>query len=154
LNPIIEACIRAQRFEKVGELLPEEPLPPSTLLTLVKSYSKIGRLDQALSYMGQTEGNYISDTQTLNALIECCIKNDRFEKAEELFKAHLESSADLITFSCMIKGFCKFAMVERAFDALQRMQARGIKPDEVLFNSLLDGCSKAGKVDDAFKLYS
>lgn len=27
------------------------------------------------------------------------------------------------------------------------------KPDEVLYNSLLDGCSKAGKLDLAFQLF-
>jgi pentatricopeptide repeat protein len=33
------------------------------------------------------------------------------------------------------------------------MKTKEIQPDEVLFNSLLDGCSKNNKTDLAFKLY-
>lgn len=34
------------------------------------------------------------------------------------------------------------------------MKNRGIKADEVLYNSLIDGCSKNGRIDVAFKLYN
>ena len=33
------------------------------------------------------------------------------------------------------------------------MKLRGIKPDEVLYNSLLDGCSKNGQINLAFSIY-
>ncbi len=33
------------------------------------------------------------------------------------------------------------------------MQKRGLKPDEILYNSLLDGCSKSAQIDLAFDLY-
>lgn len=33
------------------------------------------------------------------------------------------------------------------------MKSKGIKADEVLYNSLIDGCSKNGRHDLAFKLY-
>ena len=34
------------------------------------------------------------------------------------------------------------------------MKKKDITPDEVLFNSLLDGCSKNNNLDLAFKLYN
>lgn len=37
---------------------------------------------------------------------------------------------------------------------LEVMDKQGIKADEVLYNSLLDGCCKAGEVDMALKVYS
>lgn len=33
------------------------------------------------------------------------------------------------------------------------MRERGIKPDEVLYNSLLDGCSKNCQFNKAFQIY-
>lgn len=37
---------------------------------------------------------------------------------------------------------------------LEVMDKSNIKADEVLYNSLLDGCCKAGEVDMALKVYS
>jgi len=50
---------------------------------------------------------------------------------------------DLITYSTMIKGYCKDKNIEAALVMLDTMQQENIKADEVLYNSLLDGCCKA-----------
>jgi pentatricopeptide repeat protein len=34
------------------------------------------------------------------------------------------------------------------------METQGIKPDEVLYNSLLDGCCKANEIEMASKVYN
>ena len=60
---------------------------------------------------------------------------------------------DLITFSTMIKGYCKYSYLEKGFKLFELMKTKNIQSDEVLYNSLLDGCSKNGKLDLAFKLY-
>jgi len=69
----------------------------------------------------------------------------------------LEGSAvckpDLITYSTMIKGYCKEKNIEAALVVLDTMQHNQIKPDEVLYNSLLDGCCKANQIELAFKVY-
>jgi len=39
-----------------------------------------------------------------------------------------------------------------ALETLHKMQDQGITPDEVLFNSLLDGCSKSGRSDLLMKV--
>jgi pentatricopeptide repeat protein len=43
----------------------------------------------------------------------------------------------------MIKGYCKEKNLEQALVTLDEMDKRGIKADEVLYNSLLDGCCKS-----------
>ena len=60
---------------------------------------------------------------------------------------------DLITYSTMIKGYCKDKNIEQALVMLETMQKEDIKADEVLYNSLLDGCCKANQLDLAFKVY-
>ena len=60
---------------------------------------------------------------------------------------------DLITYSTMIKGFCKDQNIEAALTALNKMEASGIKADEVLYNSLLDGCCKVNELEIAFKVF-
>jgi pentatricopeptide repeat protein len=60
---------------------------------------------------------------------------------------------DLITYSTMIKGYCKEKNIEAALVLLDTMQNQNIRADEVLYNSLLDGCCKANELDLAFKVY-
>jgi pentatricopeptide repeat protein len=43
--------------------------------------------------------------------------------------------------------------LQEAFEVLARMRERGVKPDEVLYNSLLDGCSKNNQMAKAFEIY-
>jgi len=53
----------------------------------------------------------------------------------------------------MIKGYCKFGKLDLAIQTFDRMKTEGVKPDEVLYNSLLDGCSKNGQSEKAFQFY-
>lgn len=61
-----------------------------------------------------------------------------------------ETKPDLITYSTLIKGFCKDKNIDAAFKILNEMKLNKIEPDEVLFNSLLDGCFKSNELDLAF----
>ena len=48
----------------------------------------------------------------------------------------------------MIKGYCQNGMIAVAFEMLDNMIAKyNITPDEVLFNSLLDGCFRSDAYD-------
>lgn len=51
---------------------------------------------------------------------------------------------DLITFSTVIKGYCVHGQMDKGLCLLKAMKERNINPDGVLYNSLLDGCVKAG----------
>jgi pentatricopeptide repeat protein len=59
----------------------------------------------------------------------------------------------LITFSTLIKGHCRSKNIERALILHEDMLEQGIKADEVLYNSLLDGCLKANQTEMAMKCY-
>ena len=60
---------------------------------------------------------------------------------------------DLITYSTMIKGFCRSKNIERALILLEEMDKENIRADEVLYNSLLDGCCKSNEIDIALMVY-
>jgi pentatricopeptide repeat protein len=59
---------------------------------------------------------------------------------------------DLITFSTLIKGFCKERNIDAAFKVLSEMKKCGIEADEVLYNSLLDGCFRSNEINLAFRV--
>merc|ERR1719453_76798 len=60
---------------------------------------------------------------------------------------------DVITYSTIVKGYCMSGDVDKAHQVLQEMKRDGKSaPDEILFNSLLDGCAKQHRLDDALRL--
>lgn len=57
---------------------------------------------------------------------------------EMLCTPHTEP--DLITYSTLVKAYADRGQVESAVGILQQMLNRHVEPDEVIFNSLLNGC--------------
>merc|ERR1719326_2250631 len=49
---------------------------------------------------------------------------------------------DLITYSTVIKGYCVQGDLEQAIQLFTLMRKRGVMPDAVLFNSILDGAAR------------
>merc|ERR1719443_2269267 len=63
---------------------------------------------------------------------------------------------NVITFSTMIRGFCRKGDVPAALtclDELYRERPR-LKPDEIVYNTLLEGCAKANLVTEAERIFS
>merc|ERR1719162_1919625 len=60
---------------------------------------------------------------------------------------------DIVTYSTIVKGFCNSGNLDLALQVLEDMQTEGkLVPDEVMHNSLLDGCTREQRPNDALKL--
>jgi pentatricopeptide repeat protein len=60
---------------------------------------------------------------------------------------------DIVTYTTLVKCFCAVGDIDQALNLLQQMEEDGrIAPDEVMYNSLLDGCAKQHRSEDAWKL--
>ena len=54
-------------------------------------------------------------------------------------------SPDIITYSTLVKGYCMDGDIDKGFAVLNDMTSKKKhEPDEILYNSLLDGCAKSG----------
>lgn len=66
-----------------------------------------------------------------------------FQEADTVLEDMLSSpdtEPDLITYSTLVKAYADRGQVESAVGILKRMLTRNVEPDEVIFNSLLNGC--------------
>ena len=64
-------------------------------------------------------------------------------------------SPDKVTYSTLIKGHCFSGNIDAAFAVLQEMRdTDGLAPDEVIYNSLLDGCVKEHRLQEAMDLFA
>jgi len=84
---------------------------------------------------------------TFNAVIDSCARNGRMDAVDQLLKdlraRNLEPN--LITYSTMIKGYSQKGDMQSALQKLQDLRSTtNLRPDEIVFNTLLDGCSSAG----------
>ena len=53
----------------------------------------------------------------------------------------------------MLKGYCRMGDVQTGFRILRRMKEEsGARPDEIMYNTLLDGCVRGNLADEGLKL--
>merc|ERR1719161_2396561 len=103
----------------------------------------------------QKEGvdvNTVMYNTMINACAGCCAMDRVPQLLADMKAANVKP--DTITYSTVVKGHCLSGNVDRAFEVLADMQADGQhKPDEILYNCLLDGCAKEHRIEEALKLY-
>merc|ERR1719378_1728314 len=88
-------------------------------------------------------------------MIDANARTGRMDRCDELFQQMqaVGVQPDIITFSTLVKGYCMDGDIDKGFAVLKDMTSRGKhEPDEILYNSLLDGCAKQHRVDDALGL--
>lgn len=66
-----------------------------------------------------------------------------FHEADAVFREMMHSphtEPDLITYSTLVKAYADGGQMASAINILKQMMSRNVKTDEVIFNSLLNGC--------------
>merc|ERR1719440_971459 len=108
-------------------------------------------------YTEMREREVPCNTISYNTMLDACAKCGAMHRVPDLLEdmkaARPRVEPDVITYSTIVKGYCNAGDVDKAFQVLQEMK-RDAKhsPDEILYNSLLDGCAKQHRLDDALRL--
>ena len=85
-------------------------------------------------------------TITFNSLIDACVRSEKIERGWKILDEMKEMDvvADNYTYSTLFKGIKSDKQIpdlHKAFDLFVSLKENGIfKPDEILFNVLLDAC--------------
>jgi pentatricopeptide repeat protein len=79
----------------------------------------------------------------LNALVRCGELQRVPQLLEDMRDASPPIEPDMITYSTIMKGYCSSGDLNKGLELLQDMEVSGqFAPDEVMYNSLLEGCAK------------
>merc|ERR1719384_2033122 len=92
---------------------------------------------------------------TYNALIDACSRSGDMRRIPALLEEMVAEKIEpnVITFSTVIKGYCQVDCVDKAFQILREMtNCHGLRPDEVTYNTILDGCARYGKWNQGIAL--
>lgn len=124
-----------------------------TLATALSACAEMGSLS-----MGEEIEHYIflngfgSDLRVQTSLIHMFCKCGSLKKAEAVFERI--PNKDLAVWSAMINGYALHGMAKEALSLFHKMQKEeGIKPDAVVYTSILLACSHSGLIEDGLKYF-
>jgi len=160
---MIDACVKCNHLHKAVEIfkgMRETGKHRNTILytTLIKGYGLDKDLASALALFREmpTEG-VPYNTITYNSIIDACVKGGDLASAEALLHEITSPSSplepDLITFSTLLKGYCHGGELDKALQVAEAIKARGLRCDELVYNTLMDGCVKANDVTAGVGLF-
>merc|ERR1712118_512895 len=72
---------------------------------------------------------------------------------QDMKRHHVDPN--IVTYSTILKGHCQAGDIQLAFATLTDMKrTTRFKPDEIMYNSLLDGCAQSNLFDEGLRLIS
>jgi pentatricopeptide repeat protein len=166
---LLNACVRSSNIAKVTQVykdIKQRNIEMNVILytTLIKAYTKVKDLDSALEvYKTMLDDTKVEKNIAVhNAMLDCCVECNKIDKLNEIYE-QIKSKAiedenhpqpDLITYSTVIKGYCRAKEMSQVFKIYDFLKTRDdFKLDEVVYNSILDGCAKAGSIENATIIY-
>lgn len=119
--------------------------------SVLKGFSHMKRFDRVWAIYQEMLGLKLDfSIVTYNTLMDACARAGEMgyipTLLQDMTKQKIEPN--LITYSAILKGYCQVNRLDQAFELLESMrQTTDFKPDEIMFNSLLDGCARLGLYD-------
>merc|ERR1719305_923160 len=125
--------------------------------TILKGFAMTKQTERLFAVYAEIRDQGVqANTITYNTMIDACARCGAMDRVPQLL-ADMKAaniSPDQVTYGTLVKGHCLSGSVDQAFEILAEMRAGGKhKPDEILYNSLLDGCAKEHRLEDAMNLY-
>lgn len=153
---MIDACVKCGSLPKAVEIfkgMRKVGKHKNTILytTLIKGYGLEKDLQSALDLFREMPKEGVPyNTITYNSILDAAVKSGDLATAESLLREMTASGStfepDLITFSTLLKGYCHVNELDKALQVTEAIKARGLRCDELVYNTLMDGCVKAGDV--------
>jgi pentatricopeptide repeat protein len=126
--------------------------------TILKGFAYCKETDKVTALYEEMKANDIQPNNiTFNTILNAFAQGGAMDRVpallEDMKNATPPAEPDIVTFSTIIKGYCNSGCLDKGLAMLKEMQTDGkFMPDEVLYNSLLDGCAKEHRPNDALNL--
>ena len=158
-NSILSACLQENQFERVLGLV--SPLILSghkpdqiTISTILAAASILGYLEFALQlHADAIKTGWEEDEALRKDFIDAYAKCGSPDEALKLFDLHSRRFQDSMPWSSLILGFGQSGQAQEALRLFDEMLRREIPPNHVTFVGVLSACSKAGLVEEAWRIF-
>jgi pentatricopeptide repeat protein len=124
--------------------------------SVLKGFTREKKLDRVRAIYEEMRKRSIDMSVVMfNTIIDCCARVGRMESVTNLLEDMQKHGVkpNLVTYSTMIKGHCQSGELQTAFSLLERMRRETkFAPDEIMYNSLLDGCAQHSLIDEGMRI--
>ncbi|GAB2268507.1 hypothetical protein Dimus_003464 [Dionaea muscipula] len=158
---LIHKLCAFRRFDSVHDLLDEIPSsigsPPDEdiFVTIVRGLGRAHRIKEAIGVLDLVAKFYVTPSLKLyNSILDVLVKYD-IDIAREFYRRKMMGcgvKGDDYTFGILMKGLCLTNRIGDGFKLLELMKSRGVRPNTVIYNTLLHALCKNGKVGRARSL--
>lgn len=166
LGCMIEALVTNWRTADAWKLVQDMQREESTKAlvntviysTILKGFANAKETDKVMALYDEMRANGIHPNNiTFNTILNAFAQGGAMDRVPALLQDMKSvvppADPDIVTYSTIVKGYCNSGNLDCALGIFKEMQSDGrIAPDEVMFNSLLDGCAKEHRPNDALKL--
>ncbi|XVF83809.1 hypothetical protein PTKIN_Ptkin16aG0522800 [Pterospermum kingtungense] len=159
---LIHKLCAFRRFDTVKELLDEMPssigVPPdeAVLITLVRGLGRARMIKDVIKVLELAyRFNRTPSLKICNSILDVLVKED-IDLARQFYRKKMMASGvqgDDYTFGILMKGLCLTNRIADAFKLLQIIKSSSpVKPNTVIYNTLIHALCKNGKVGRARSL--
>ncbi|RDX81862.1 Pentatricopeptide repeat-containing protein, partial [Mucuna pruriens] len=143
-----------QAIQLFNEMMSLEVKPDNiALVSVLSACAQLGELPQGRSIHDYIQRNRIRvDSFLATGLVDLYAKCGCVETARDVFESCTEK--DVFTWNAMLVGFAIHGEGSVVLEYFSRMIAEGVKPDGVSLLGVLVGCSHAGLVLEARKVFN
>ena len=146
---ILDACSKSGKMEialKIYQALSMTGLNLNSIVftTIIKGFLKHNRSQEALDFFNSVRHNTNLSGMiiTYNCALDVLVNLERIDEAIDLFETIDKLySADLVSFSTIIKGLCKVDRKSKALSYVRKMLESTISVDVSVVNLFLDCCA-------------
>ncbi|KAG9452840.1 hypothetical protein H6P81_005744 [Aristolochia fimbriata] len=127
-----------------------------TFQMVLNCFCKVGWMDESLQMLGwMFRLGYPISLTIWNILIDGFCKSGEVALTERLLVKMISSgfNPNVVTYTSLVKGFFGLNMIDQALHFMDIMDSQMCTVDVVFYNMLIDCLSKAGRHDDAFRLF-
>ncbi|CAK8989795.1 unnamed protein product [Durusdinium trenchii] len=162
LGCMVEALVNCSAVEEAAKLVRETAANgDSSILntviysSIIKGFAQAKQAEKCFNTLEEMEAQGIpGNTITYNTLLDACAKCSAMARVPAIFEKmrQCDVEPDRITYSTLIKGYCVAGELDCAFKLFEELKADGkLDLDEIVYNSLLDGCSRKQKPQKAME---
>jgi len=148
---LVHACLAVGAHRELEELLPRLPrVGMPTYMAVMKAYAAMGKVDEVLNaFVEMTKERRLVPSQVcLGQVLNVLASNGRPTAAQAMLSEWKDMvGANCVMYTTVIKGLARAKDFDRAMDMWNEMRREGVEPNVKAYNTLLDACARAGKID-------
>merc|ERR1719191_166410 len=148
-------------FELIHELQRDEQCRDTVnsviYCSVLKGFAREKKLERVWDVYNEMSARSIEMSLiSFNTIIDACARSGRMDQLpkvlQDMKKHHVEPN--IVTYSTILKGHCQAGDIQLAFSTLKDMKRETrLRPDEIMYNSLLDGCAQNNLFDEGMGLF-